>query len=129
MAKAGALKRGKNSACLALYMSALEGSCNFVRSSTTCGPATTKPTATTVSPSAPSPTRPSNKDEPVGDLVSDPKFSREIGVSLVTVWRRDQAPPDGWPEKIPVGNRNFRLRRQVEFYKRLLLQRARDARE
>ena len=70
-----------------------------------------------------------NKDEPVGDLVPDPKFAREVGVSLVTVWRRDQAPPDGWPEKIPVGNRNFRLRRQVELYKRLLLKRARDARE
>jgi hypothetical protein len=65
----------------------------------------------------------------VGDLVPDPIFAREVGVSLVTVWRRDQAPPDAWPEKIPVGNRNFRLRRQVELYKRLLLKRAREARE
>ena len=69
-------------------------------------------------------------DEPVGDLVPDPKFSQEIGVSLVTVWRRDhdRPPPEGWPEKIPVGNRNFRLRRQIELYKRLLLKRGREAR-
>ncbi|HEY5130000.1 MAG TPA: hypothetical protein VIJ35_22410 [Bradyrhizobium sp.] len=72
---------------------------------------------------------PASNGQPIGDLVPDPTFAREIGVSLVTVWRRDQAPPDGWPEKIPVGNRNFRLRRQVEFYKRFLLKRARDARE
>lgn len=68
----------------------------------------------------------SNDDEPVGELVPDPVFAREISASPITIWRRDHDPPEAWPLKIRVGARNFRSRPQIENYKRLLLARARE---
>jgi hypothetical protein len=60
-------------------------------------------------------------------FVPDPVFARELGVTLMTIWRCDHdeklAELD-WPAKITIRNRNFRSRQQIEKYKSGMVRRA-----
>jgi hypothetical protein len=65
----------------------------------------------------------SNNDE----LVADPTVARELGISLMTIWRYDHDPVMaelGWPVRVNIRKRNFRSRNQLEKYKAAMLKRA-----
>jgi hypothetical protein len=60
-------------------------------------------------------------------FVSDPDVARELGVSLMSLWRWDHNPElvaSGWPAKIQINRRNFRSRHALEEFKRAMLTRA-----
>jgi hypothetical protein len=70
---------------------------------------------------------PSNNNDVPDSFVADPDVARELGVSLMTVWRYDQIPElreMGWPVKVQIGKRNFRSRRQLEAFKAAMLTKA-----
>ena len=61
------------------------------------------------------------------EFVSDPVVARELGISLVTMWRHDsnkEMEKLDWPAKIQIGKRNFRSRNQLEAFKEAMLKRA-----
>ncbi len=65
--------------------------------------------------------------EPVETFVPDPQVARELGVTLMTLWRYDgddRMAKLGWPPKIRMRNRNFRSRRLFEKFKNAALRRA-----
>jgi len=51
-------------------------------------------------------------------LVPDAVVARELGISLMGMWRRTHDVSDNFPPPIKIRSRNFRSRRQVEAYKR-----------
>jgi predicted DNA-binding transcriptional regulator AlpA len=57
-------------------------------------------------------------------LVPDPEVCREFGITLMTLWRWDQDPNLGFPPKVKIRERNHRSRKQVEAFKRQLMQQA-----
>jgi hypothetical protein len=61
-------------------------------------------------------------------LVADSVARRELGdITKMTLWRWDHDPDMaalGWPCRIQVGNRNFRSRRALERFKRILIAKA-----
>ena len=65
-------------------------------------------------------------DEP-DTLLADPAVARELGITLMSIWRWDQDPAMaalGWPPKIQIRHRNFRSRRALEAFKSALVQQA-----
>jgi hypothetical protein len=65
----------------------------------------------------------SNNDE----FVADPTVARELGISLMTVWRHDHSPEMaelGWPARVTIRKRNYRSRHQLEKFKQAMLRRA-----
>ena len=70
---------------------------------------------------------PSKNNNTIDELVADPQVAREIGVSLMTLWRHDNNSKIvalGWPAKIQINRRNFRSRIQLEMFKASMLKRA-----
>jgi hypothetical protein len=64
------------------------------------------------------------EDDP---FVPDPVVCKEFGVTSMTLYRWDHDPAkaaQGWPVKYRIGNRNYRLRSELETYKANLRQRA-----
>jgi hypothetical protein len=63
-----------------------------------------------------------------GDVfVPDAEFARELGVTLMSIWRYDHDPQlvkFGWPAKVTIRKRNFRSRNQIEKYKATMLRSA-----
>jgi predicted DNA-binding transcriptional regulator AlpA len=63
------------------------------------------------------------------ELVPDTQVRREFGnITPMTLWRWETNPRLGFPKKIKIGDRNFRLRSEVEAYKQQLIQEALDKR-
>ena len=61
------------------------------------------------------------------EFVADPDVARELGISLMSVWRYDTDPAMAalnWPPKITIRKRNFRSRRALEAYKTGMINRA-----
>lgn len=42
------------------------------------------------------------------DLIPDPVIARQLGVTLMTIWRWDQDPKLGFPKRIKIKTRNYR---------------------
>jgi hypothetical protein len=56
--------------------------------------------------------------------VPDPQVARELGVTLMTLWRYTHDPNLGFPPPIKLRNRNFRSRRMLEEFKERMLRSA-----
>jgi hypothetical protein len=72
------------------------------------------------------PQNPNTSDVP-DQFVADPDVARELGVSLMTLWRYDRSAElaeMGWPAKVAMRKRNFRSRQQLEAFKKKMLKRA-----
>ena len=66
-------------------------------------------------------------DDAPDQFIADPNVARELGISLMSIWRYDQSPElieMGWPAKGVMRKRNFRSRRQLETFKAVMLKRA-----
>jgi hypothetical protein len=66
------------------------------------------------------------EDEP-DELVPDPIVCREFNISAMTLWRWDHDPELaalGLPPPVIIRKRKFRVRRQLESFKRCMLRRA-----
>lgn len=67
-------------------------------------------------------------DDAVDQLVPDGTFTREIGVSRMTVSRRDHdaelAKAGFWPLRVMVNGRGFRFRKDIERFKAEVLRNA-----
>jgi hypothetical protein len=60
-------------------------------------------------------------------FVPDSVVARELGVTLMTVWRYDHDPEMdklGWPARVQIRKRNSRSRNQLEKFKAAMLRRA-----
>jgi hypothetical protein len=53
------------------------------------------------------PNRKINRDFDL-DLVPDPVIARQLGVTLMTIWRWSHDPQMGFPTRVKVGKRNYR---------------------
>jgi hypothetical protein len=62
----------------------------------------------------------------IDQLVPDPQFARELGITLMSLWRwdRDPALQDHLPPRLKIRNRNFRRRSLIEAFKAYLLRSA-----
>jgi hypothetical protein len=61
------------------------------------------------------------------ELVPDPIVCREFNISAMTLWRWDHDPELtalGFPPPVTIRKRKFRLRKQLEAFKRTILRRA-----
>ena len=61
------------------------------------------------------------------ELVPDPVVCREFNISAMTLWRWDRDPELaalGFPPPVTIRKRKFRVRKQLEAFKRTLLRRA-----
>lgn len=61
------------------------------------------------------------------ELVPDPVVCREFNISAMTLWRWDRDPKLaalGFPPPITIRKRKFRIRKQLETFKRTMLRRA-----
>jgi hypothetical protein len=58
------------------------------------------------------------------ELVPDPKVCCEFGISSMTLWRWDRDIDLDFPPPIFIRKRNFRIRRQLEEFKRRMLRNA-----
>jgi hypothetical protein len=68
----------------------------------------------------------------VDHLVPDPLVAEEFHITPMTIWRWDRDPTKaelGWPPKIKIGDRNYRLRSALEAFKAGLFRRALAERE
>ena len=66
-------------------------------------------------------------DTEIDHLVPDPQVAKELSITTMTIYRWDRNPAKaalGWPPKVKHGTkgRNYRHRRQLEAYKRNLLE-------
>jgi predicted DNA-binding transcriptional regulator AlpA len=66
-----------------------------------------------------------NNDVP-DSFVADPDVAKELGISLMTLWRYDRSEElrDIFPAKVQIGKRNYRSRRQLEVFKATMLRKA-----
>jgi hypothetical protein len=60
----------------------------------------------------------------IDELVPDPRVARELGISLMGLWRRTHDPKQDFPPPVKVRNRNYRSRRLLEAYKQRLIKTA-----
>jgi DNA topoisomerase IA len=61
------------------------------------------------------------------ELISDPRVTRELNVSLMTLWRWDRDPEMaaiGWPARVQIRRRNYRSRAAFEQFKSAAVRRA-----
>ena len=61
------------------------------------------------------------------ELVPDPVVCREFNISAMTLWRWDRDPELaalGFPPPVTIRKRKFRIRKQLEMFKRTMLRRA-----
>lgn len=58
---------------------------------------------------------------PPDQLAPDPVVARELGVTLMTLWRWTQDPKLEFPPAVKIRNRNFRSRRLLEAFKDRML--------
>jgi hypothetical protein len=61
------------------------------------------------------------------ELVPDPIVCREFNISAMTLWRWDRDPELaalGFPPPVTIRKRKFRIRKQLETFKRTMLRRA-----
>ena len=66
-------------------------------------------------------------DTEIDPFVADTIVCKEFHVTSMSLYRWDHDPAKhqlGWPPRIKIGNRNYRLRSQLEAYKANLLKRA-----
>jgi hypothetical protein len=57
-------------------------------------------------------------------LVPDPVVCREFGITAMTLWRWTHDSELNFPPAIPIRNRNFRSRKQLEAFKARMLNKA-----
>lgn len=59
------------------------------------------------------------------DLVADTQVRKEFGgISSMSLWRWDRDPKLGFPKKYQIRKRNFRSRKEIEAFKRTVLEQA-----
>jgi hypothetical protein len=69
----------------------------------------------------------SQTDNQPDELVPDPQVSKELSVTLMTIWRWDRDPEMvalGWPPPVYIRKRKYRGRKQLEKFKSAALRRA-----
>jgi hypothetical protein len=57
-------------------------------------------------------------------LVPDAVVAKELGTTVMSIWRRTNDPNDDFPAPIKIRNRNFRSRKALEAYKQRKLREA-----
>jgi predicted DNA-binding transcriptional regulator AlpA len=58
------------------------------------------------------------------EFVPDPQVARELGVSLMTLWRYDHDPDLNFPPAVKIRNKNYRSRLALEAWKETMVKRA-----
>ena len=54
-------------------------------------------------------------------LIPDPVVARELGISLMSLWRWTRDPKLGFPRPTKIRGRNFRSRKQLEQFKQRVM--------
>jgi hypothetical protein len=70
---------------------------------------------------------PNMTDNQPDELVPDPQVGKELGVTLMTIWRWDRDPKMvalGWPPPVYIRKRKYRGRKLFEKFKSAALRRA-----
>ena len=68
-----------------------------------------------------------NAGDQVDELIPDPQASKELNISLMTVWRWDRDPELaalGWPPPVYIRKRKYRCRKLLENFKGAAVRRA-----
>lgn len=64
------------------------------------------------------------------DLIPDPEIARQLGVTLMTIWRWDHSPEMGFPKRIKINTRNYRSASDLAAWRdKLVRQSVRDAKK
>jgi predicted DNA-binding transcriptional regulator AlpA len=63
-------------------------------------------------------------DGPPDSLLPDAQVAKELGITVMSLWRRTNDPDEDFPAPIKIRNRNFRSRKQLEAYKKRKLRKA-----
>jgi hypothetical protein len=63
-------------------------------------------------------------EDPIETFVPDPVVAKEFHVTLMSLFRWDADPNLGFPRKVTIRHRNFRVRSEIEAFKKSLIAKA-----